>query len=119
MFLLYHFFVFFKLIKNKTGNKIEIETQLKEYQNDRISALPNFYKRVHEYLPKILNEWIVERAFEIYVVISGDNLWEIARKKEVYGNALKWMTIYINNKDIIKNPDLIYPNQKLKIIPIQ
>jgi hypothetical protein len=50
-----------------------------------------------------------------YVVKKGDSLWKIAGK--VYGNPLKWPRIYRANKDKIKNPHLIYPNQVLTIPP--
>jgi nucleoid-associated protein YgaU len=48
-----------------------------------------------------------------YVVKSGDSLSKIA--KEFYGDVKKWKTIYEANKNIIKNPDLIKPGQKLVI----
>lgn len=47
---------------------------------------------------------------EEYVVSKGDNLSKIGKK---YG--LTWKEIYNANKDLIKNPDLIYPGWKLKI----
>ena len=43
----------------------------------------------------------------------------ISKKKEFYGNPLLWKLLYKNNRDIIKNPDLIYPNQKLKIVQVE
>jgi nucleoid-associated protein YgaU len=48
-----------------------------------------------------------------YVVVKGDNLSKIA--KQQYGRAEDWRKIYEANKDTIKNPDLIYPGQSLKI----
>ncbi len=48
-----------------------------------------------------------------YTVKSGDCLWNIAKK--YYGNGAKYTKIYNANKKIIKNPDLIYPKQKLVI----
>ena len=48
-----------------------------------------------------------------YVVVKGDTLSGIAKRE--YGNANKWRTIYEANKDVIKDPDLIYPGQELKI----
>lgn len=43
-----------------------------------------------------------------------DCLWNISKK--VYGNPYMWKKIYEANRDIIKNPDLIFPKQIL-IIP--
>jgi len=50
---------------------------------------------------------------ETYVVVSGDSLSKIAERE--YGDANKWRTIYEANKDIITDPDLIYPGQALTI----
>lgn len=52
-------------------------------------------------------------AGEIYVVKKGDSLWKIA--KAAYDNPLKWKAIYKANKKKIKDPNRIYPNQKLTI----
>ena len=48
-----------------------------------------------------------------YVVVKGDTLSGIAKRE--YGNANKWHSIYEANKDVIKDPDLIYPGQELRI----
>ena len=50
---------------------------------------------------------------KIYVVKKGDSLSKIA--KESYGDANEWRKIYEANRDLIKDPDLIYPGQTLKI----
>lgn len=54
-----------------------------------------------------------EKAYTVYVVKQGDTLGKIA--KEIYGKASKWQIIYEANKENIKNPNKIYPGQKLKI----
>ena len=48
-----------------------------------------------------------------YIVVKGDSLSKIAKRE--YGDANKWRTIYEANNDLIKDPDLIYPGQELKI----
>ena len=48
-----------------------------------------------------------------YVVVKGDSLSKIAKRE--YGDANKWRTIYEANKELISDPDLIYPGQELKI----
>ena len=48
-----------------------------------------------------------------YVVVNGDSLSKIAKRE--YGDVNKWRTIYEANKDLINDPDLIYPGQELKI----
>ena len=42
-------------------------------------------------------------------VVKGDCLWKIA--KHLYGTGFAYVTIYQANKNQIKDPDLIYPNQ--------
>jgi nucleoid-associated protein YgaU len=49
----------------------------------------------------------------VYEVKSGDSLSKIAQR--YYGNANEWPKIYEANRDKIKDPDLIYPGQKLTI----
>jgi murein DD-endopeptidase MepM/ murein hydrolase activator NlpD len=48
-----------------------------------------------------------------YIVGFGDTLWKIADK--FYNNGTEWRRIYEANKDKIKNPNVIYPLQKLLI----
>ena len=56
-----------------------------------------------------------QSAQQTYTVVSGDSLSRIS--KRLYGDAAKWKKIYEANTDQIKNPDLIYPGQVLKIPP--
>lgn len=44
-----------------------------------------------------------------------DCLWNIAKKPEIYNDPFAWPKIWHNNQDQIKNPDLIYPGQVLKV----
>ena len=52
-------------------------------------------------------------AGRTYTVVKGDTLSKIA--KQFYGSAGQWKKIYEANKDVIKNPDLIYPGQTFRI----
>lgn len=52
-------------------------------------------------------------AQRVYVVVSGDSLSKIAQRE--YGNANQWNRIYEANRDILKDPDKIFPGQKLRI----
>ena len=49
----------------------------------------------------------------IYEVKKGDSLSKIAKAQ--YGDAKAWKRIFEANTDILKDPDKIYPGQKLKI----
>ncbi|MDT8453361.1 MAG: LysM peptidoglycan-binding domain-containing protein [Gammaproteobacteria bacterium] len=50
-----------------------------------------------------------------YSVVGGDNLWNISGKEQVYGNSYQWPLIYKNNRNKIKDADLIYPGQMFDI----
>ena len=63
---------------------------------------------------KIPQAKIPEKSHKVYAVKKGDNLSSIAKRK--YGKESQWTKIYEANKSKIKNPNLIYPGQKL-IIP--
>jgi len=54
-------------------------------------------------------------ASEFYTIVKGDSLSKIAKK--YYGDGNKYMKIFEANKEIIKNPDLIYPGQTIRIPP--
>jgi nucleoid-associated protein YgaU len=55
-------------------------------------------------------------ADKVYEVKSGDSLSKIAKRE--YGDASKWPQIFEANKDILKDPNKIFPGQKLKIPPL-
>ena len=48
-----------------------------------------------------------------YTVQKGDSLSKIAKRE--YGDAQQWRKIYEANRDLIANPDLIYPGQVFQI----
>ncbi len=55
----------------------------------------------------------VEPEAQFHTVASGDTLGKIAKK--YYGNAMKYPVIFEANKPMLKDPDLIYPGQMLRI----
>jgi nucleoid-associated protein YgaU len=54
-----------------------------------------------------------EETPRIHDVARGDSLWAIAASS--YGNPTLWPRIYDANRDVIPNPDLIHPSQRLTI----
>lgn len=54
-------------------------------------------------------------AEETHVVTKGECLWWIAEYEDVYNDPFMWPLIYDANKDQVQDPDLIYPDQVLKI----
>ncbi|NWF50049.1 MAG: LysM peptidoglycan-binding domain-containing protein [Ignavibacteriaceae bacterium] len=102
-------------IKRKEGPKADRQVDLNALKMNKISALPEFFDKVHNQMQKLLDNWIEEPKEIMYTVVKGDHLWGIAKKKEHYGNPFAWPMIYKANRDQIKNPDLIYPKQIFKI----
>lgn len=54
-----------------------------------------------------------ESVFHRHTVKSGDTLGKIA--KHYYGDAMKYKEIFEANTNILKNPDVIHPDQELVI----
>jgi nucleoid-associated protein YgaU len=54
-----------------------------------------------------------EEKVEYYTIQSGDTLSKIA--KRYYGDANKYPVIFEANREVIKDADLIYPGQKIRI----
>jgi hypothetical protein len=51
-----------------------------------------------------------------YQVEKGDCLWIIAGKENIYNDSFQWPLIFKANRDLITDPDLIYPNQGFTIL---
>ncbi|MBD3272076.1 MAG: LysM peptidoglycan-binding domain-containing protein [Elusimicrobia bacterium] len=50
-----------------------------------------------------------------YRVQRGDNLWNIAKRSDVYGRGAGWVRIWRANEDAIPDFDIIYSGQQLTI----
>jgi len=50
-----------------------------------------------------------------YFVQKHDCLWAIAGQPRVYGDPFEWPILFKANRDEIKDPDLIYPRQDLRV----
>lgn len=86
-------------IKRKEGPKSDRQTDLNTLKMNKISALPEFFSKVHNQMQSSLDNW-VEAPTEInYTVVKGDHLWGIAKKKEHYGNPFAWPVIYKANRE--------------------
>ncbi len=48
-----------------------------------------------------------------HVVERGNSLWRIARRH--YGTGVRYTAIYEANQDMIRDPELIYPGQELRL----
>lgn len=57
----------------------------------------------------------LEKRVRTYTVRSGDSLWVIAGRPEVYANSLLWPLIWQANVTVIPNPDRLRRGQILKL----
>ena len=102
-------------IQRKEGPKADRQKDLDALKMNKISALPEFFDKVHNQMQNALDAWVEAPTSITYEVVRGDCLWNIAKKPEHYGNGFAWPNIYKANRDKIKNPDLIFPKQMLTI----
>ena len=54
-----------------------------------------------------------DQKVEYYTIESGDTLSKIA--KEYYGDAMQYPKIFEANREVIEDPDKIFPGQKIRI----
>ena len=102
----------YKACAEKYGAMVdELKAELEPLE-DAVAALD---ARIAELEAEIAKYGDVD--YDYYVVKEGDWLSKLAEYKAVYGhgNYAMWPKIYKANKNLIKNPDLIYPGWKLKI----
>jgi len=94
-----------------------IEAKINEMKNSKIYALTEMQNLVASMEGKIaqLRSRMPKAIYDEYTVMRGDYLWKISGKSDIYGDPYQWVRIYSYNKDQISNPDLIYPEQILKI----
>jgi len=59
--------------------------------------------------PKTIEQAPLTQARTSVIIRRGDTLWQISRR--VYGQGVRYTTIYLANQDQIANPDLIEPGQ--------
>ena len=95
----------------------DIEKRIEEKKTSKIALLTEMENKFADMESKIaaLKAKMPANIYDQYTVIRGDYLWKISKKDEIYGDAYQWIRIYCVNKDQIKDPDLIYPEQIFNI----
>ncbi len=82
---------------------------------ETIMLLKKEEERKHQEEQMSKKEKKLRESITLWKVSKGENLWIISSKKEVFDNPLLWPLIYWANRSQIKDPNLIYKNQILKI----
>ena len=101
----------------RRGEIEAIEQQVGQLEKSKISTLPEMAEKLAR-INKMLGEIkarIAQPVLFDYTVMRGDNLWNIAKKDDIYADPYMWPRIYRQNRDQIEDPDLIYPKQKLAV----
>ena len=99
-------------------NEIEgIEKSIEEAKGSKIALLTEMENKLADLDGNLaaLKAKVPVNIYDHYTVLKGDYLWEIAKKDNIYGDPYQWIRIYCVNKDQIKDPDLIYPDQVFNI----
>jgi nucleoid-associated protein YgaU len=98
----------------------EEEAKIKELKeeiaklDERISSLQAEITRAEH---SLIEKKETEPRYITYIVKPGDWLAKLAEYPEVYGHGYYalWRLIYDANRELIRNPNLIYPGWELKV----
>ncbi len=97
-----------------------LAAHVKQLMDNRLSVIPEFHDRLAALDEKVRGmQTTLGGQVKIYTVgtwaRNRDCLWNISKKQDIYNNAWMWPKIWQGNRDQIKDPDIIHPQQKLKI----
>lgn len=99
----------------------QLEAQLNGMRKEKLALLPEFYNKIIDIAREINSIYarVPSNKAGSYTVGTWakdrDCLWNIAGKEAIYNDARMWPKIYVANRDQIRNPDIIFPGQELKI----
>ncbi|MFY7998304.1 MAG: hypothetical protein ACOVSW_06855 [Candidatus Kapaibacteriota bacterium] len=104
--------------KDKQDQVRALENELNAMRKEKIALLPEFYNKIMT-LAKEIKGLYRERKTNTYTVgtwaENRECLWNISARNEIYDDAFLWPKIWVANKSIIRNPDIIYPGQEFQI----
>lgn len=94
-----------------------IEAKIAELKTNKLAILTESQNAFAALEGKIadLKAKMPKNQYDQYTVEKGDYLWKISKKDDIYGDPYQWIRIYCVNKDQIKDPDVIHPEQILNI----
>ena len=102
---------------DRRGELDQIVERVGEMKKDKRSQLPAASAKLAsiDQLIEQINARMPRKRIRQYSVLRGDSLWKIAKKDDIYADPYLWPRIYVENRDKIKHPDLIYPNWVLNV----
>ncbi|HYM19672.1 MAG TPA: hypothetical protein VEW28_01575 [Candidatus Kapabacteria bacterium] len=97
-----------------------LESEIRSLRGDKLVLIPDHRQRVtvmsNSYMQMKKGMAPAEKMYTVGTWQKDrDCLWNIAKKPDIYNDPFAWPKIWHSNQDQIKNPDLIYPGQQLKI----
>ena len=102
-------------LQRRRGELKEAGMLLDELRMSKIAALPEMARRIDR-AQRLLDElWMRAPDSISYSVMKGDHLWGISSKTEIYDDPYMWPRLYRANREQIKDPDMIYPDQVLNV----
>ena len=96
----------------------ELDAEVTKMRGEKVAVLPEFFNRVIA-VAKDIKGLYREPKTKKYTVGTWakdrDCLWNIAGKADIYDDPFMWPKVWLANKDLIRNPDIIQPGQQLEI----
>jgi len=95
----------------------DLDAMIAELRNMPGSIISSVASQLDDLTGRVerLRNAVPKPKHDMYSVIRGDHLWRIAGRSNIFNDPWKWMRIYSTNRSQIKDPDLIYPDQRLRI----
>ncbi len=107
---------------SRSGEVDSLKATVKDLWKNKLSLIPEFWDRLTKLDGDIAQlEHTLKGKVKMYTVRSWaqyrDCLWNISKKKDIYANPWLWPKIWQDNRDEIRDPDIIHVGQHLKIPP--
>ncbi len=102
-------------LARKAGTAAVAEKRRREEEQARRQAEEEARRRAEEEARRRAEEEARRAKPSVYEVQRGDYLWKISGMAPIYGAHKFWPLIYDANRNQVRDPDLIYPGQRLTI----